>query len=64
MRKLVLISVCVLGLAVAGNARTQAPAKKEAPKKEVAAPAKKESVAKAANAGTATKTITAKAKKK
>lgn len=42
MKKLALISVCVLGLAVAGSAMTQTPAKKEAPKKEAVAPAKKE----------------------
>ena len=48
MKKLALISVCVLGLAVAGNAMTQTPAKKEAPKKEAAAPAKKEAKKEAA----------------
>ena len=41
MKKLALISVCVLGLAIAGSAMNQAPAKKEAPKKETVAPAKK-----------------------
>lgn len=41
MKKLALISVCVLGLAIAGNAMNQAPVKKEAPKKEAAAPKKK-----------------------
>lgn len=45
MKKLALISVCVLGLAIAGSAMGAdpvKPAKKEAPKKEAAAPVKKE----------------------
>ena len=40
MKKLALISVCVLGLAIAGSAMNQVPAKKETPKKEAAAPKK------------------------
>ena len=41
MKKLALISVCVLGLAFAGSAMVTDPVKKEAPKKETVAPAKK-----------------------
>jgi hypothetical protein len=41
MKKLALISVCVLGLAFAGSAMFTDPVKKEAPKKETVAPVKK-----------------------
>jgi hypothetical protein len=41
MKKLALISVCVLGLAFAGSAMVTDPVKKEAAKKETVATAKK-----------------------
>jgi len=46
MKKLALISVCVLGLAFAGSAMVTDPVKKEAPKKETVAPVKKKATAK------------------
>lgn len=51
MKKLALISVCVLGLAICGSAMGAdpvKPAKKEPVKKEAAAPAKKEAKKEAA----------------
>lgn len=55
MKKLVMISVCVLGLAFAGSAMVTDPVKKEAPKKEVTATAKKAEAKKDAAATTAKK---------
>ncbi|MGE5395296.1 MAG: hypothetical protein ACM3P1_11160 [Candidatus Saccharibacteria bacterium] len=40
MKKLILITVCAFGLAMAGSAATVASAKKEPVKKEVSAPTK------------------------
>lgn len=40
MKKLILITVCAFGLAFAGSAATQTPAKKEPVKKEASTPAK------------------------
>lgn len=69
MKKLILITVCAFGLAFAGSATTQTPAKKEPVKKETAAPAKdakktKKTDAKAEAATPATPATSAKPKKK